>query len=83
MFKIVICNLGYNNYNLCEINGYQGLFKTCIKKIQKIVGKNPKKIDDYNVININYNEIIKDGIINIIDTIDYDRGIYLVKLNNK
>lgn len=81
MYKIVVSNLGYSS-DLNKIDGYEGSFDKCVKQINRLIRSNAKEIEGYKIKKINYtDEIIdREGTINIIDTEDIDRGIYLRKV---
>lgn len=80
-YKIVVCNLGYNNVELDNLDDKEGTFNQLIKMIKSVIGKGKKEIDGYKITNRNYIETDEETI-DIIDTEDFDRGIYLRRIND-
>lgn len=80
-FKIVVCNLGYENIFIDRLDGKE--FETLEEAIQEIkeeIPEDTKKIDSFEITKINYDVTEKDAkdySIDIIDTTDINRGIYI------
>lgn len=87
MYKITVCNLGYENKNLKAIDKQTGDLKTLLEKIKRIhPSSNGRKIEGYKITKVNYNVTEKDfnskndNCVNIIETTDFDRCIYISKI---
>lgn len=80
-FKIVVCNLGYENIFISRLDGKEfKLLEEAIEEIKEEIPEDTTKIDSFEVTKINYNVTendINDGSIDIIDTTDINRGIYI------
>lgn len=75
--KIVVCNLGYEDIELNNLNGKEGTFPQLIKLIKTVIGKGKTHIEGYKITERNYVNTGKEQI-DIIKTEDFDRGIYIV-----
>lgn len=84
MYKIVVCNLGYENKNLQDIDKKIGDIESLMRKIKRIKPITGKMIEGFKITNINYNVTEKDfektEAINVIETEDCNRCIYISKL---
>ena len=80
-FKIVVCNLGYENIFISRLDGKEfELLEEAIEAIKEEIQEDTTKIDSFSVTKINYNvteKDIKNDSIDIIDTKDINRGIYI------
>lgn len=86
MYKVTVCNLGYENKNLQELNGYTSTLEKCLNRIQHIRrSENGRTIEGYKVTKINYDVTEEDfeneEAVNIIETTDSDRCIYILKIS--
>lgn len=80
-YKIVVCNLGYENKRISSLDNNVGTLKELLNKIKKLKLKEGENIEGFKVIKINLaleeNNFKNDEAINIIETNDCDRCIYI------
>jgi hypothetical protein len=75
--KIVVCNLGYEDIEIHQLDQKEGTFPQLVKLIKSAIGKGKTEIEGYKITERNYINTGEEQI-DIIKTEDFDRGIYIV-----
>lgn len=80
MYKIVCCNLGYDDLTIAELDGYTGSFDEVMEKLEELHFEDWDNMDGYEITKISYP---KDGNFDswiVIETPDYNKCIYIDRL---